>query len=76
MTRSVLIVRTLLVWLWVWPLVTGALMGFRNLAVAVPMPLQTLALTALLVPLISLVLAPAMHLVAKNILLTIHKDKK
>ena len=68
MNRAVAALRTVLVWLWVWPLVTGVLLGFRHSGVLVPMPLQTLMLTALLVPLISIVLAPAMHRFATKLL--------
>lgn len=64
MTRQVVTIRIILVWLWVWPLVTGVLIGFRKTGLALPLHYQTLVLSAFLVPLISLVLAPAMHRLA------------
>ena len=56
--------RTMLVWLVVWPLVTGMLMLLGLVASDLALGLQTLILTAILVPLISLLLPPAMQRLA------------
>lgn len=57
----IVIVRTVLVWLIVWPLVTGMLILLNLLTSDLTLPLQTLVLTAILIPLISLWLAPKMQ---------------
>ena len=53
--------RCFLVWLWVWPLVPMAIYVIDRAGLQWPLPLQTLGLTACLVPLVSLVLAPMMQ---------------
>lgn len=53
-------IRLLGTWAVVYPMVTGSLYLFRWLGLTLPMPVQTLILTGLLVPLIGLVLAPAL----------------
>lgn len=60
--------RTLLVWLVVWPLVTGMLMLLAFIASDMALGFQTLILTAILVPLISLLLAPAMQTLATRLM--------
>lgn len=60
--------RTLLVWLVVWPLVTGMLMLLGLIASDLALGLRTLILTAILVPLISLLLAPAMQRLATHLM--------
>lgn len=64
MTRRIILVRTILVWLVAWPLVTGMLVLFEEMTSDLTLGLQTLILTAILVPLISLLLAPTMHKLA------------
>ena len=64
MTHRIAVLRTMLVWLVVWPLVTGMLMLIGLVASDLGLGLQTLILTAILVPLISLLLAPAMQRLA------------
>lgn len=64
MTRRIILVRTILVWLVAWPLVTGMLMLLEEMTSDLALGLQTLILTAILVPLISLLLAPTMHKLA------------
>jgi len=59
--------RTVFVWIVVWPLVTALLVLLGVLARDLPLGFQTLILTAILVPLISLVLAPAMHKLATHL---------
>ena len=60
----IVVLRTLLVWAIVWPLVTGLLVLLATIAGNPALGFQTLILTAILVPLISLVLAPSMHRLA------------
>lgn len=60
----IVVLRTLLVWAIVWPLVTGLLVLLATTASNLALGFQTLILTAILVPLISLVLAPGMHRLA------------
>jgi antibiotic biosynthesis monooxygenase (ABM) superfamily enzyme len=67
MTLRIIILRIVLVWLIVWPLVTLMLMLFKLIADDLPLGLQTLVMTGILVPLISLLLAPAMHRLAMHI---------
>ena len=62
------LLRTLLIWAAVWPLVTGLLLLIAQFGRGLHLGLQTFFLTALLVPLISLVLAPRMHGLAMRIL--------
>lgn len=50
--------RIFLVWLAVWPLVMVGLAVLRAIGPEWPMPLRTLVLTGVLVPLISLGIAP------------------
>ena len=59
--------RTVLVWLVVWPLVTGMLILLALLADDLALVIQTFVLTAILVPLISLWLAPAMQRLATHL---------
>lgn len=47
------------VWLCVYPLVTGLLLGLRVVGWSIPLPLQTFIVTAILVPVMILVLTPA-----------------
>ena len=68
MTIRIVILRTMLVWLVVWPLVTGMLKLLRFIASDMALGFQTLILTAILVPLISLLLAPAMHSLATRLM--------
>ncbi len=58
----------MLVWAVVWPLVTAMLVLVALVADDLSLGAQTLILTAILVPLISLVLAPAMQRLATHIL--------
>ncbi|MEE4539930.1 MAG: hypothetical protein V2J51_15740 [Erythrobacter sp.] len=67
MTLRIIILRTVLVWLIVWPLVTAMLVLLKLIANDLALGFQTLVLTAILVPLISLLLAPAMHRLATHI---------
>lgn len=62
------LLRTVLVWTVVWPLVTAMLVILARVADDLSLGVQTLILTAILVPLISLVLAPAMQRLATRIL--------
>lgn len=50
--------RLIGVWALVWPLVTFGLWTLNTVAPALPTAMKTLVLTALLVPAISLVIAP------------------
>ena len=59
MSYRTLLLRTIAVWTVVWPLVTVLLFALQALLPGLPMPARTLVLTALLVPAISLVIAPA-----------------
>lgn len=58
----------MLIWLIVWPLVTGmqVLLGFA--ADDLPLGIQTLLLTSVLVPLISLLIAPMMQRLATHLM--------
>lgn len=67
MTLRIIILRIVLVWLIVWPLVTLMLVLFKLIANDLSLGLQTLVMTGILVPLISLLLAPAMHRLATHI---------
>lgn len=62
--RRIVTVRTLLVWAFVWPLVTAMLVLIGWVGDDLPLAAKTLILTAILVPLISLVLGPLMHRLA------------
>ena len=68
MTLRIIILRTVLVWLVVWPLVTGMLVLLGFIANDLALGIQTLILTAILVPLISLLLAPVMQRLAIRLL--------
>ena len=68
MTFRIVILRTMLVWLVVWPLVTGLLKLLGIIASDMALGFQTLILTAILVPLICLLLAPANHSLATRIM--------
>lgn len=68
MTFRIVMLRTLLVWFVVWPLVTGMLMLLGFIASDMALGFQTLILTAILVPLISLLLAPAMQTLASRLM--------
>ena len=68
MTSRIVILRTVLVWLVVWPLVTGMLVLLGFIASDLALGIQTLILTAILVPLISLLLAPAMQTLATRLM--------
>ena len=68
MTVRIVMLRTVLVWLVVWPLVTGMLILLGFIASDLTLGLQTLILTAILVPLISLLLAPTMHRLATRLM--------
>jgi len=48
-----------LVWLMVWPLVTGALWVLRAVAAALPLAATTFLITLVLVPIITLLIGPA-----------------
>ena len=48
----------LLTWIAIWPLITGLLLIGDPLLAALPLPLRTLVLTAILVPLMSFVVMP------------------
>lgn len=67
MRLRIIILRTVLVWLIVWPLVTAMLVLLNLIANDLMLGFQTLVLTAILVPLISLLLAPAMHRLAMRL---------
>ncbi len=67
MTNRITALRTILVWLLVWPLVTGMLILLGLIAGDLSLAVQTLILSAILVPLISLLLAPAMHRLATHL---------
>ncbi|MBO6767307.1 MAG: hypothetical protein JJ901_03260 [Erythrobacter sp.] len=62
------LLRTTLIWAVVWPMVTVMLVILARVADDLSLGAQTLILTAILVPLISLVLAPAMQRLATRIL--------
>lgn len=47
-----------LTWIAIWPLITGLLLVGEPLLAALPLPLRTLVLTAILVPLMSFVVMP------------------
>ncbi|WP_299397012.1 hypothetical protein [Pelagibius sp.] len=47
-----------LTWAAIWPLITGLLLVGDPLLAALPLPLRTLVLTAILVPLMSFVVMP------------------
>jgi len=68
MNTRIIALRTILVWLVVWPLVTGLLVLIGLMAEDLSLVMQTLILTAILVPLISLLLAPAMQRLAITLL--------
>jgi antibiotic biosynthesis monooxygenase (ABM) superfamily enzyme len=51
--------RLVLTWLAVWPIVTAALYLLNGLEIHLPLPLKTLILSASLVPLMALAIAPA-----------------
>jgi hypothetical protein len=53
-----IVIRSLIVWVFVWPIVTGFLLCVNWLGLAWPMPLQTFILSGVLVPMIGLVIAP------------------
>ena len=59
MTARTRLLRTLAVWAVVWPLVTVLLSALQAASPDLPMPARTFVLTALLVPTISLAIAPA-----------------
>ena len=67
MNRGTVFLRTLLVWAIVWPLVTGLLILLGLVAADLPLGLQTFVLTAILVPLIGLLLAPIAQRLAIHI---------
>ena len=48
----------LLTWIAIWPLITGLLLIGDPLLAALPLPIRTLVLTAILVPLMSFVVMP------------------
>ncbi|MCZ4353262.1 hypothetical protein O4H61_12105 [Roseovarius aestuarii] len=56
------------VWCVVYAIVTSTLFGFRWTEITLPLPLQTLILTAFLVPMISLVFAPNAEKLAEFLL--------
>ncbi|PRY95659.1 hypothetical protein BCF33_1281 [Hasllibacter halocynthiae] len=58
MSARVALLRTFVVWVIVWPLVTLGLFVLQTAWPDLPMPARTLVLTALLVPAISLIIAP------------------
>lgn len=68
MTLPIVMLRTVLVWLVVWPLVTGMLVLLDLITNDLALGVQTLILTAILVPLISLLLAPAMQRLATRLM--------
>lgn len=68
MTLRIVMLRTVLVWLVVWPLVTGMLVLLALITNDLALGVQTLILTAILVPLISLPLAPAMQRLATRLM--------
>jgi antibiotic biosynthesis monooxygenase (ABM) superfamily enzyme len=68
MIGRIAIMRTILVWLVVWPLVTGMLVLLGLVAHDLALGLQTFILTTILVPLISLLLGPAMQRLATYLL--------
>lgn len=67
MNLRISILRTVLVWLIVWPLVTGLLELLGLFASGLALSIKTLILTAILVPLISLLLAPVMQRLATHL---------
>ena len=48
----------LLTWIAIWPLITGLLLIGDPLLATLPLPIRTLVLTAILVPLMSFVVMP------------------
>ncbi|MEE4208256.1 MAG: hypothetical protein V2I43_03185 [Parvularcula sp.] len=58
MTMRTLILRTLAVWAFVWPLVTGLLLLLQAALPDLPTAARTFLLTAMLVPTISLAIGP------------------
>ncbi|AXK41544.1 MULTISPECIES: hypothetical protein [Erythrobacter] len=61
------LLHLLLVWLIVWPLVTCLLILLSGLAHPLPLGVQTLILTGILVPLTNLVLGPKMRRLASHL---------
>lgn len=60
------LVRIGLTWLFVWPLVIVGLLAIRDIAPGLDLVWQTLVLTAFLVPLISLVIAPSAKRISRK----------
>jgi len=58
MTVPASLKRLIGIWILVWPLVTLGLFGLQALVPELPTVLKTFILTALLVPMISLVIGP------------------
>lgn len=58
--RSPVWKMALLTWLGLWPVVTLMMGTVRPLLVALPLPLQTLIMTAIIVPLVTWVLMPGL----------------
>ena len=50
--------RALLTWIAIWPLITALLLLGEPYLAGLPLPLRTLVLTAILVPLMSFVVMP------------------
>ena len=76
MSRARRSLSLLLCWLVVYAFVTASLLGLRALPWTIPIALQTLLLSALLVPLISLVVAPASDRIAAILLSHLPKEKE
>ena len=61
------LLRTFVIWLITWPLVTAALSALKHFAPSLATPAQTLLLAALLAPFISLVFGPLVnHLIPER----------
>ena len=58
----------LLTWLAIWPLITLLLLFGEPLLSQLPLPLRTLVLTAVLVPLMSFVVMPRLTRLANGVL--------
>ena len=53
--------RTVLTWLAIYPAITLLFWAFGDELLQIPLPLRTLVLTLILVPLLSYVLVPFLH---------------
>ncbi|MBX2854366.1 MAG: hypothetical protein KTR21_05230 [Rhodobacteraceae bacterium] len=58
MTARIILIRTLIIWMCVWPIVMAGLLLLRLVPVQLPLALQTFVLTVILAPMISLFIGP------------------